>query len=282
MDESIGIVRPAGRPEKKTAGRNQEREGKQKVETKQYNNEEIEIDLREVFLLLLGRAWLIVLVGMLTAIAGFMISAFVIAPTFESTSKIYILNKQQENTVTYSDVQLGTQLTKDYAQLITSRLVLENVMEELDLAEVYEGMDYEAMLDKVEVTTPTDTRILAITVTDTDPVMAMKIANSVREAAAVHIKNVMDIEAVNVVDMANLPIEKAGPSVMKWTVIGGCIGAFLVMAVVLLIFFMDDTIKNSDDVEKYLGLSTLALIPLDPRAAAAKNGKKKPKKKKAK
>lgn len=253
------------------------------METKQYNNDEIEIDLREVFILLLSKAWLIALVGMLTAIIGFAISAFVIAPTFESTSKIYILNKQQENTVTYSDVQLGTQLTKDYAQLITSRLVLEKVIEDLKLTEIYEDIDYEAMLNKVAVTTPTDTRILSITVTDTDPVMAMEMANCIREVAAVHIKNVMDIEAVNVVETANLPTEKAGPSITKWTLIGGCVGAFLVMAVVLLIFFMDDTIKTSDDVEKYLGLSTLALIPLDTQAAAAgKNGKKKAAKKKVK
>lgn len=252
------------------------------METRQNSNDEIEIDLREVFLLLISRMWLIVLVGVLTAVIGFAVSAFLIAPTYESTSKIYILNKQQENTVTYSDVQLGTQLTKDYAELITSRLVLEKVIEELQLGEVYEGMDYEAMLEKVEVTTPTDTRILSITVTDTDPVMAMNIANSVREAAAVHIKNVMDIEAVNVVETANLPMEKAGPSIGKWTVIGGALGAFLVVAVVLVLFFMDDTIKTSDDVEKYLGLSTLALIPLDAQAASARNGKKKPAKKKGK
>ena len=253
------------------------------METKQYNNDEIEIDLREVFILLLSKAWLIALVGIFTALIGFAVSAFVIAPTFESTSKIYILNKQQENTVTYSDVQLGTQLTKDYAQLITSRLVLEKVIEDLKLTETYEGIDYEDMLGKVEVTTPTDTRILSITVTDTDPVMAMEMANCIREVAAVHIKNVMDIEAVNIVETANLPMEKAGPSITKWTLIGGCVGAFLVMAVVLLIFFMDDTIKTSDDVEKYLGLSTLALIPLDTQATTAgKNGKKKSAKKKAK
>ena len=249
------------------------------METKQYNNEEIEIDLWEVLILLISRAWIIALVGIMTALIGFVISAFFIAPTFQSTTKIYILNKQQENTVTYSDVQLGTQLTKDYAQLITSRMVLEKVIEDLKLTEVYEEISYEGMLGKVEVTTPTDTRILAITVTDTDPVLAMEIANSIREVAAVHIKNVMDIEAVNMVETANLPMKKAGPSVTKWTLLGGCIGAFLVIAGVLLFFFMDDTIKSSDDVEKYLGLSTLALIPLDTQAAAAKSGKKKPVKK---
>jgi len=245
------------------------------VETRQNQVEEIEIDLREECILLISKLWLIILEGVLTAAIGMGLSSFVIPPTYESTSKIYILNKQQENTVTYSDVQLGTQLTKDYAQLIESRLVLEKVIEELNLKEIREDIDYEVMLDKVEVTTPADTRILYITVTDTDPVLAMEIANSVREEASIHIKNVMDIEAVNVVETANLPTEKAGPSVAKWTLMGGCLGAFLVIAIVLITFFMDDTIKNSDDVEKYLGLSTLALIPLDNQSAGAGGKKRK-------
>lgn len=236
--------------------------------------DEIEIDLREVFLLLISKCWLIILVGIVTAAIGFGISVFLIPPTYESTTKIYILNKQQENTVTYSDVQLGTQLTKDYAELIKSRLVLEKVIQELQLDTIYEGMDYEALLNKVKVTTPTDTRILAITITDLEPVLAMEIANSIREEAAIHIKNVMDIEAVNVVETANLPIEKAGPSVLKWTAIGGILGAFLVTAIILIFFFIDDTIKTGDDVEKYLDLSTLALIPLDSQSGQQKGGKK--------
>ena len=144
------------------------------METKQYNNEEVEIDLWEVLLLLISKAWLIILVGILTAMIGFVMSAFFMAPTFQSTTKIYILNKQQENTVTYAEVQVGTQLTKDYAELITSRMVLEQVIEDLNLAEVYGNISYESLLGKVNVTTPEDTRIMAITVTDTDPVMAMK------------------------------------------------------------------------------------------------------------
>ncbi|MBR6769642.1 MAG: protein-tyrosine kinase [Lachnospiraceae bacterium] len=227
------------------------------VETNNNQSEELEIDLREIFLLLLSKLWLIILVGILTASIAFGLSAFLIKPSYDSTTKIYILNRQDENTLTYSDVQLGTQLTKDYAQLITGRLVLEKVIEELGLS----GMAYEDMLGKVSVATPTDTRILSITVSDRDPVLAMNIANSIRENAAVHIKNVMDIEAVNVAETANLPTQKAGPSVAKWVLAGGSLGALLVIAVILLIYFLDDTIKTSDDVEKYLGLSTLALIP---------------------
>ena len=227
------------------------------METNRNQVDEIEIDLREICLLLFSKLWLIILTAVFTGAAAFGISVFLIQPTYDSTTKIYILNKQEENTVTYSDVQLGTQLTKDYAQLITSRLVLEKVIEELQLKD----MDYEGMLRKVSVETPTDTRILSITVSDADPVLAMQIANSIRESAAQHIKNVMDIEAVNVAETANLPTQKASPSVMKWVAGGSAAGAFLVVAILLLVYFLDDTIKTSDDVEKYLGLSTLALIP---------------------
>ena len=218
----------------------------------------IEIDFLEIVNILFGRFWFILGAGVIAAIIGFMISRFVLTPTYESTTKIYILNKSENTTVTYSDVQMGTQLTKDYAELINSRYVLETVIGQLSLAET----EYKDLLKKVSVHTPTDTRIVSITVTDIDPQQAQDIANCIREVAGEHIQNVMDIEAVNVVEEANLPTIKAGPSVIKWTAIGGIIGVFLVCAVLLIHYLLDDTIKSSEDVEKYLGLSTLALIPI--------------------
>lgn len=223
-------------------------------------NDAIEIDLLEVVHILLGRFWIILGTGVLTATVGFMISRFVLTPTYESTTKIYILNKSENTTVTYSDVQMGTQLTKDYAELINSRYVLETVIQQLSL----QDMEYKDLLKKVSVNTPADTRIVSITVTDIDPKQAQDIANCIREVAGAHIQNVMDIDAVNVVEEANLPMTKAGPSVLKWTAISGIIGIFLVCAVILIHYLLDDTIKSSEDVEKYLGLSTLALIPITP------------------
>ena len=222
------------------------------------DNDIAEIDLLEIISILLNRFWVIFGAALLAAAAGFMISKFVLTPTFESTTKIYILNKSENTTVTYSDVQMGTQLTKDYAELINSRYVLETVIGQLSLPE----MEYKDLLKKVSVHTPTDTRIVSITVTDYDPQQAQNIANCIREVAGEHIQNVMDIEAVNVVDEANLPTVKAGPSVVKWTAVGGILGVFLVCAVILIHYLLDDSIKSSEDVEKYLGLSTLALIPI--------------------
>lgn len=234
-------------------------------------SDEVEIDLGEIFLVLVGKLPQMIAVGLFTALIAFLTGRFVLTPTYESTTKIYILNKQENSNVTYSDLQMGTQLTKDYAELIKSRFVLEEVIQSLRLDTPCESLE-----KQISVTTPADTRIIYITVSDHNPAQAMRIANAVREAAAQHITNVMDIEAVNVVETADMPTVKSGPKVSKLTALGGLAGAFAVAAISVLLYLLDDTIKTSEDVERYLGLSTLAMIPL---AEGEKKASKKSRKK---
>ncbi|MDC7294846.1 MULTISPECIES: YveK family protein [unclassified Butyrivibrio] len=230
----------------------------------------IEINLGELFAVLLARAFLIISSGIFFALAGLFLSKFVIHPVYESTTKIYILNKEENQTVTYSDVQISTQLTQDYAELIKSRYVLEEVIQRLNLIDT----TYDDLSEVLRVDTPSDTRIVAITAKDEDPLMAMKIANCIREVASEHITNVMDIDAINVAETANVPMEKSSPSVGRWTVIAGFLGAVLVAFFVVLEYLLDDTIKSNDDVERYLGMSTLALIPLTTEEMDKKKSKK--------
>ena len=229
------------------------------------NEDVIEIDLQELLGLLMHRLWLLAICGIVGGVAAFLVSSFLITPLYESTTSIYILNKNDNNTFTYSDVQMNTQLTKDYAKLITSRSVLESVIESCTIEE-----SYKALASRIDVKTLSDTRIIEITVTDEDPLKAQMLANVVRIQASEHIRNVMEIQAVNVVDEANLPESPASPSVKKWTVIGGALGIFLCALVLVVKFLLDDTIKTTDDVEKYLELSTLAMIPI----AEEEDGKK--------
>ena len=225
------------------------------------NNDEIEIDLLEIFGVLWHWAWVIILVTFLFGAIGFAYSKFVMPEEFTSSTSIYILNRssnEKESQVNYQDLQVGTQLTKDYSQMITSRYVLEKVNTDLQL-----GYSYEDLKGKVNVSTPTDTRIVTISVTELDPGMAQTIANEIRVDASEHIKNVMAIDAVNVVDEANYPTKKSGPSCSRWALIAAMIGFILSAGIVILRYILDDSIKTSEDVERYLGLSTLALIPLD-------------------
>ena len=241
-------------------------------------DEIIEINLAELFSVLLGRAFLIISAGVFFALVGLFLSKFVIPPVFESTTKIYILNKEENQTVTYSDVQISTQLTQDYAELIKSRRVLEEVIQRLHLVD----MEYKDLYEVLKVDTPSDTRIVAITVKDEDPLMAMKIANCIREVASEHITNVMDIDAINIAETANVPTTKSSPSVARWTVIAGVLGAVVVAFFAILGYLLDDSIKSNDDVERYLGMSTLALIPLTTDEMEQKKKKSKAKVKKAK
>ena len=231
----------------------------------------IEINLAELFAVLIGRAWLIISSGVFFALLFLFLSKFVMTPLYSSTTKIYILNKEEGATVTYSDVQISTQLTQDYAQLIKSRYVLEEVIQTLHI-----DMDYDDFASHVSISTPDDTRIVAITVRDSDPMMAMKEANCVREVASKHIQNVMDIDAINIAELANMPTERYSPSVKRMTLIGGVAAVVIVSAIIILNYLMDDTIKTSDDVENYLGLSTLAMIPaVSDEPQGKKKGKKK-------
>ena len=232
------------------------------------NNDEIEIDLGEVFHLVISKLGVIILSGILLGVLSIIGTMLFITPKYESTTKIMVLNKQDNNTLTSADMQTSTQLTKDYAELIQSRTVLEGVIAQLNL-----DMTYKKMLNKVSVETSSDSRIVSISVTDEDPYTASEIANAVRDMAAEHIQSVMDIEAVNVVDTANIPNEKASPSLAKNGVIGGLLGVIIAMAAVIIIYLTDDTIKVEEDVERYLGLSVLGSIPFSEKESRSKKKK---------
>lgn len=230
--------------------------------------DEIEIDLKEIFLVLWRKLGIIVLAGALLALVAMIGTQLFIAPTYVSTTKMYVLNRQNGDTLTSSDIQMSNYLTKDYADMIKSRTVTESVIADLNL-----DMRHEELLAKVSVSTSSDTRIVGISVTDGDPYRAAQIANAIRDASAEHIKAVMAIEAVNIVDEANIPDQKAGPSVMKNGFVAGVLGCFVAAAIIIGLYLLNDTIKTSDDIERYLGLSTLGSIPLTEHSKKTKKRK---------
>ena len=242
----------------------------------QIQSDEIEIDLVELIGVLMSKLWMIILFGALAGVITFLLCLYVITPKYESTTKMYIINRQSNETLTYSDLQTGTQLTKDYQELVTSRPVLESVRAELAL-----DIDNKELKDKIRVDVPTDTRIVTITVEDSSPELARAIADSIRNSASEHISAVMNTEAVNVVEEANLPDEQSSPKIVKDTVIGGAVGAFFAIVIIILIYIMDDTIKNPEDIEHYLHVSVLGSIPyVDERTGETERRRRRRKKKK--
>ncbi len=241
------------------------------VSTNPQKDDTVEINLWEIALYLFHWLWLLAVAGLVAGAIAFSYSAFILTPMYTSTTKVYILSKQgNDDKMTYSDTQLANNITKDFKEMIKSRTVVETVIRDLNLSE-----SYNSLAGRISVSNATDTRVVGISVKDADPKKAQMLANNIRDVAAEHIREVMDLEAVNVVDEANLPEAPSEPSKKKYTLIGFLIGVVACAAVLILRFYLDDSIKSSDDIEKYLGLSTLASIPLFESEEDAKRKKKK-------
>ena len=236
------------------------------METTQQNNDEMEIDLLELFHVLWSKALVILLSAAAVGLAAMLISQVFLTPQYRSTTKMYILTQQNNETVTSSDLQASEQLTQDCAQMIQSRQVAESVISQLGL-----DMTAQELLGKATVTTSTDTRIVMIDVEDEDPYRACNIANALRTIAANTIQDVMNIEAANVFEEANIPETPVSPSTVKNTLIGAILGFIIAVVAILISYLMNDTIRTSDDVERYLHLSTLGTIPLAEGEVKKKN-----------
>lgn len=220
--------------------------------------DEIEIDLVELFMVLKSKLHIILLSGILAALLAFVGTKLLMTPMYTSVTKMYVLSRQDSSSgVTYSDLQTGSQLTKDYAELVKSRPVLEQVIAVLNL-----DIEPEDLAENITVETPTDTRILSISVESDNPKEAKEIADTLRETVSSEIKEIMHAESVDTIEDGNLPKEPSSPSLKKNMVLGGALGVFLALAILIFIFLRDDTIKNPDDVEQYLGLNVLTSIPI--------------------
>lgn len=219
------------------------------------NNDEIEIDLREILFVLRRKLLLIVIVTIVAGAATGLFSYYGITPLYTATSKIYILTNTS-SMLNLSDLQLGSSLAADYEELIVSRPVVEKVIENKKLS-----MTYDELLGCISINNPTNTRIVAIQITYEDPVMAKEIANEFASVSTKQIADIMMVDEPTVVEEAVVPKGKSSPSNGKNAVLGALIGLILTAGIIIVRYLLDDTIKSADDVEKYLGLHTLAAIP---------------------
>ena len=223
----------------------------------QVREEEVEIDLLELFQVLLGKIGIIILSLVIGAALLFGGTKFLVTPQYSSTSMIYILTKTTSVT-SLADIQMGSQLTKDFAILVTSRPVVNNVIDGLELE-----YSYEEMVEKITVENPADTRYLKIAGEDSDPELAAEKPDAFADATAEGVAEIMSTDRPSIVERAVVSKAPSSPSLGKNTVIGGLVAALLAMAVIVIRYLLDDTIKTEEDVTKYLGLNTLAALPLD-------------------
>ena len=221
-------------------------------------NQAVEIDVFATLKVLWKRKFSIILVALVFAIAAFSYSAFLAKKEYQSTSRIYVVSRQNQdnNALTNSDLQAGSYLVKDYREIILSQNVLSQAIEELKL-----DMTPAELSKKISVSVPTDTRILSITAKDGDPKEAARIANGLRNVAAEKIISVTKVSDVTTLDEAEVPQSPSSPNIRRNVLLGFVTGAGLIVVLLVVVEVLDDRVKRPEDVEELMGLPLLGVVP---------------------
>lgn len=220
------------------------------------DNASIEIDILYLLRKLWSKKFFIIFVGLLVGTIALLGSVFFIKPKYTSTTRIYVVSRSSDTSLTNQDLQAGSYLVNDYKEVITSSEVLSSVIDQEKLS-----MSASELSKDIAVTIPTDTRVISISVTDTDAQRACDIANTVREVAAEKIKAVTKVDDVTTLESATKPSHPSSPNVKKNAAIGALAGVFLAVVGILVAEMLDDRVRRPEDIEEVLGMTLLGVVP---------------------
>lgn len=216
----------------------------------------VTIDLLELGRIVWKNIW-IVLIGLVAgAVLALLVTKIFLTPKYQATSTIYILSKSTSIT-SLADLQVGSQLAGDFEIIATTREVIEQVIQDEQLDKTYEELKR-----AIKVTNPSNTHMLRIAVTDPDPELAARISNALADELREEISEVMNTDRPSTVERAVVPEKPSSPNLKRNVALGAIVLALLAIIIIVVRYLADDTIKDDDDVKKYLELDTLAQFPL--------------------
>lgn len=218
-----------------------------------------EVNLKELFRYILSKCYIVVAATVVVVLAGEIYSTYLKTPLYKSTTKLVLTSSQGDNSttaVTNTDVTLSNNLVKTYSEIITSRDVLSKVVSNLRL-----NMSAEDLASKVSVSSVSNTQIITLSVSDPDAKQAEEIANEIAKVFKAEIINLYKIDNVQIVDKAQVADAPYNVNVLKQTLQFLAAGLAMGAGIVLVMFYLDNTIKNSQIVEDKVGLVVLGVVP---------------------
>lgn len=217
--------------------------------------QEPEIDLLELLSVVMANIRWVIAAILAGAVLAFLYTQYFITPMYRSTGSIYVVSSK-DAVVSLSDFQVSNFLTSDYEKVVYTWEVLQTTTENL-------GLPYsqEELRKMITVINPQNTRILEITVQSSNPGEAARIANELMVVVSNFVGSVMETEKPNILSEAKVPIERYSPSKTRNTLLGGVLGGSLSLLAIFIVFMLDDKVKTPDDIQKYAGMPTLAIVP---------------------
>ena len=218
------------------------------------------MELMEYFNIIKKRILLVILITIGATVLSGVLSYFVITPTYKADISVIIgkiENKTEVPQASMNDVLMYQKLVKTYSEFAKSRKVSEHVITALKL-----NIDTNQLQKMVTVEPKGDTEFLTITVKSKDPKEAMNIANQLAKSLKFISNDVKKADNVQLLDEALLPIVPDSPNPKLNMAIAFFIGLMISLGIAFLLEYLDNTVKNQEDIEKLTGIPVIGIIPL--------------------
>lgn len=198
----------------------------------------------------------IILFIVMGVVGSYVYTYYIQVPIYRSQTSLVLTKTNGSTTITQNDINLNKNLVSTYREIIQSRRILDKVIKNLDL-----DVDYKELAQNVSVDSVNDTELIVISVYNKDNKLAKKIADEIANVFKTEITTIYNIENVSIIDKALVSNTSYNVNVVKQFILGAGIGFVLSSLILLIRFYLDDTVKSEEDIEKKLGLSVLGRVP---------------------
>lgn len=232
-----------------------------------------EIDLKELLGLFWSKKTQIILIILIFMLLGVIYTIGFVTPKYSSSTTLVLAsnnNQTTANTITATDITVNSKLVSTYSEIVKSKNIIRQVISNLGMK-----LDEDSLRKNVTVSSVKDTELIEITVTNENPSYSAKIANEIAKVFTAKVKEIYNIENIQIVDEAEVETTPSNINHPKDVMIFTFIGVIVACGYVLIANMLDTTIKTAEEVERIFKMPVIATIPLysfDP--AKNKGGKK--------
>lgn len=226
------------------------------------------VNIKELFRILIKRWWLIALFTIVVASLIGVITFFILTPKYEASTQILVNQKNSANQLDVSQMVSNIELINTYSVIIKSPAILGKVIDKLELKETIKELN-----KNIKINSQSESQVFSLTVRDTNPERAVLVANSISETFQQEIKVIMNVDNVSILAKAekeNIPIP-VSPNLKLNIAIGVVAGLIMGIGLVFLLYFLDNSLKSSKDVEEFLDLPVLGSVHKIPREQIIKS-----------
>lgn len=224
---------------------------------KQTLNDEVEIDLGELFKVLKKNILLVLVISLLCAAIGLVSSMFLISKKYSSEATIYITPKvTEQGTIDYNSIQTNSRMVNNYMEILKGETILAKVADQV-------GMEsYSEVLDTLTISNPENTELITVSLETTDPELSQQIVSLVISTFTEDMMDILNLNNVTIINDAKVNENPVSPSVPRYTILGLAVGLVISCGYVFITFLFDKRLRTREEAENFLGVPVLATVPL--------------------